>query len=58
MVNNILDNKKYITGGFEQTRNINYVDYAKDMANSTPSFAPKYFYNQGRSYFINLQFRF
>lgn len=48
----------YATGGFEQTRNVNYVDYANDMANDNPSFAPKYFYNLGSSYFLNLQVRF
>lgn len=55
-VNNILDNKKYITGGFEQTRNVKIgsADFASDMA----LFTPKYWYTQGRSYFVNLQFRF
>lgn len=57
-VNNILDNKKYITGGFEQTRNINYDDYVADYDSGHMVFAPKYWYTQGRSYFINLQFRF
>lgn len=57
-VNNILDNKKYITGGFEQTRETKAVDFATDYLSPTPSFGPKYWYNQGRSYFVNLQFRF
>ncbi len=57
-VNNILDNKKYITGGFEQTRNITYLDYKQDVDSGHPSFAPKYWYTQGRSYFINAQIRF
>lgn len=57
-VNNVFNNQKYITGGFEQVRNGNFVDYSADMANATPSFAPKYFYNQGRSYFVNFQLRF
>jgi len=56
-VNNILDNHKYISGGFEQTRYINYRDYVKDFDRETPNFAPKYFYSQGRSYFINAQLR-
>lgn len=57
-VNNVLDNKKYITGGFEQTRNVNYLDYVADKDSGNMVFAPKYWYNQGRSYFINLQVRF
>ncbi|MHC6197909.1 carboxypeptidase regulatory-like domain-containing protein [Elizabethkingia miricola] len=57
-VNNILNNKKYITGGFEQTRYINYKDYVADFDRNTSNFAPKYFYSQGRSYFFNVQFRF
>lgn len=57
-VNNIFNNKRYITGGFEQTRNAEFLDYSLDAANTHPSFAPKYWYTQGRSYFVNLQFRF
>lgn len=57
-VNNILGNKNYITGGFEQTRNVNYPDFAKDYDSGSTVFAPKYFYSQGRSYFVNVQFRF
>ena len=57
-VNNILNNRNFITGGFEQTRNVNYTDYANDYDSGNMVFAPKYWYNQGRSYFVNLQFRF
>ncbi|MBW8521880.1 carboxypeptidase regulatory-like domain-containing protein [Chryseobacterium chendengshani] len=57
-VNNILDNKRYITGGFEQTRETKAADFAADFYSPTPSFGPKYWYTQGRSYFVNLQFRF
>jgi len=58
-VNNILDNTKYITGGFEQIRNTNgNVDFENDFNSKTPNFAPKYWYTQGRSYFVNLQVRF
>jgi hypothetical protein len=57
-VNNILNNKKYITGGFEQTRETKAMDFAMDYYSPTPSFGPKYWYTQGRSYFVNLQFRF
>lgn len=57
-VNNILDNKRYITGGFEQTRETKAAEFASDYYSSAPSFGPKYWYTQGRSYFVNLQFRF
>ncbi|KPH11528.1 carboxypeptidase-like regulatory domain-containing protein [Chryseobacterium sp. ERMR1:04] len=57
-INNILNNKNYITGGFEQTRNVNYNDYTSDYDSGNMVFAPKYWYSQGRSYFVNLQFRF
>ena len=57
-VNNIFDNTKYITGGFEQTRNIKYDTFSVDYDRATSLFGPKYWYTQGRSYFVNLQFRF
>lgn len=57
-VNNILNNRRYITGGFEQTRETKAIDFATDYYSPTPSFGPKYWYTQGRSYFVNMQFRF
>ncbi|QCX53090.1 carboxypeptidase regulatory-like domain-containing protein [Elizabethkingia sp. JS20170427COW] len=57
-VNNVFDNKRYITGGFEQTRYLTYDNYVNDFDKASPNFAPKYWYSQGRSYFVNLQFRF
>lgn len=57
-VNNILDNTNYITGGFEQTRDSKAVDFALDFVSPKRSFGPRLWYNQGRSYFVNLQVRF
>lgn len=57
-VNNILDNTKYITGGFEQTRRVTFPSFVQENDREFPLFGPKYWYNQGRSYFINLQVRF
>lgn len=57
-VNNILDNTKYITGGFEQTRRVTYPGYVEENSREFSLFGPKYWYTQGRSYFVNLQFRF
>lgn len=57
-VNNILDNTKYITGGFEQTRRVTYPGFVQENDREFPLFGPKYWFTQGRSYFVNLQFRF
>lgn len=57
-VNNILNTKKYITGGFEQTRLVSYPEFAKDRTREFPLFAPKLYYAQGRSFFLNLQLKF
>lgn len=57
-VNNILDNTKYITGGFEQTRRVSFPGFVQENDREFPLFGPKYWYTQGRSYFVNLQVRF
>ena len=49
-INNVLDNKNFITGGFEQLR--------FDFETRDPDLFPnRYFYNFGRNFFINLSFR-
>lgn len=49
-VNNILNNRNFITGGFEQTR--------LDVEDRDPSaFPPRYFYSYGTNFFINVAFR-
>jgi hypothetical protein len=57
-VNNVLNNKRYRTGGFEQTRNAKFPNFTQDNDREFSLFGPKYWYTQGRSYFANLQFRF
>lgn len=47
-INNVLDNKEFSIGGFEQLR------YDSQDMDKFPS---KYFYSYGRTYFINLAFR-
>lgn len=47
LVNNILDTKDYISGGFEQLR----FDTSTRDPNTFPS---KYYYNYGRSFFVSL----
>jgi hypothetical protein len=51
-------NLKYKTGGFEQARNANFSQLNQDVSSGTPAFAPKYFYGNGRTYFVNLYINF
>ena len=55
-VNNLLDNKKYKTGGFEQGRLANYD--ALNNPKRRETFGNKYWYDQGTSYYLNVYFRF
>ncbi len=50
-VSNILDNKNIQTGGFEQSR-FDFIDRRYDK------FDPKYYYGLGRTWFLNIGFRF
>ena len=52
-INNVFD-ISYKTGGFEQARNANFREVNQDVSSGTPSFAPRYFYGYGRTYFLNL----
>jgi hypothetical protein len=60
-VSNLLDNQKLISGGYEQAR----VDLIPSNLNpiytrmgSVEKFPPKYYYAYGRTYFLNVGFRF
>jgi len=50
-VNNVLDKKDLITGGYEQMRYDN-------QTHNLNKFPPKYFYGYGRTYFLMVTFRF
>lgn len=50
---NNLFNSSYRSGGYEQSRNGNYGQLKKDNLSGSPSFAPKYWYGYGRTYFLN-----
>lgn len=50
-INNVLNNKDFITGGYEQLR-YDYVNRNVDK------FPPKYFYSYGTNYFVMLGLRF
>ena len=56
-VNNVFDTV-FRTGGYEQSRNGNYGQLANDNASGNPSFAPKYWYGYGRTFFLNLAISF
>lgn len=55
-VNNVFNNRQYVTGGFEQIRLGNLPEALN--TNNQAMFGSKYWYDRGRSYFINVFFRF
>jgi hypothetical protein len=57
-VNNILNERGYVTGSFEQGRYSSYSQLAEDQARNNPLFGNKLFYDRGRSYFLNVYLRF
>lgn len=57
-VNNILNNRNYVTGGFEQGRNVNFTEAFQDSQRQNPYFAPKLWYDRGRTFFANVYLRF
>ncbi len=56
-VNNVF-NQTFRSGGYEQSRNGNFGQLREDSLSGTPSFAPKYWYGYGRTYFLNLAYSF
>ena len=56
-ISNVLD-KEYKTGGFEQGRNANFRELRDDSALETRVFGNRYWQGRGRTYFVNLYFRF
>jgi hypothetical protein len=57
-VNNILNNRNYVTGGFEQGRAANFTDALAESQRATPYFGPKLWYDRGRTFFTNVYLRF
>ena len=57
MVNNVL-NTSYKNGGFEQPRNATYSQLTQDLTGPNRAFGPKYSYNNGRTFFLNLYINF
>ena len=56
-VNNVFDTV-FRTGGFEQSRNGNFGQLQQDNLRNDPSFAPKYWYGFGRTFFLNMAVSF
>jgi hypothetical protein len=56
-INNVFDTV-FRTGGYEQSRNGNFGQLKQDNQSGSPSFAPKYWYSYGRTYFLNLAISF
>ncbi|MGB5980933.1 MAG: TonB-dependent receptor [Nonlabens sp.] len=56
-INNVFD-IKYKSGGFEQSRNSNFRSVRDDQNNPTEVFAPRYFFGNGTTYYLNVYLRF
>ena len=56
-INNAFDNV-FRTGGYEQSRNGNFGQLQQDNLSGKPSFAPKYWYGYGRTFFLNFAYSF
>lgn len=57
-VNNILNNRDYVTGGFEQGRAVNFPEAFAESQRATPYFGPKLWYDRGTTFFGNVYLRF
>jgi hypothetical protein len=55
---NSLLNQSYKTGGFEQSRNANYIELLQEIQADKRRFGPKYWYGRGTTYFLNMYLRF
>lgn len=56
-INNVFD-ETFRSGGFEQSRNGNFGQLQQDNLRNDPSFAPRYWYGFGRTFFLNLAVSF
>ncbi|ARN72420.1 TonB-dependent receptor [Nonlabens tegetincola] len=56
-INNVFD-REYKTGGFEQARNSNFRSVRDDQNNPQEVFAPRYFFGNGTTYYLNVYLRF
>ncbi|KQC32468.1 TonB-dependent receptor [Nonlabens sp. YIK11] len=56
-INNVF-NIEYKTGGFEQSRTATFQSLNDDVNNPTQVFAPRYFFGNGATYYLNVYLRF
>ena len=56
-INNVFE-ATFRTGGYEQSRNGNFGQLQQDNLRNNPTFAPKYWYGYGRTYFLNVAVSF
>lgn len=56
-INNVFGSE-FKTGGFEQARNSNFRSIRDDKNNPTEVFAPRYFFGNGTTYYVNIYLRF
>ncbi|WP_373057370.1 carboxypeptidase-like regulatory domain-containing protein [Zunongwangia sp. H14] len=56
-LNNIFD-VLYKTGGFEQSRNANFLSLKEDYERDQPLFGSRYWYGNGSTYYVNFYVRF
>lgn len=57
-VNNVMDNQEYVTAGYQQARYSGLADYVADSTSEKPLFSSKKWYDSGRTYYLNLFFKF
>ena len=57
-VTNILNNRDYVTGGFEQGRVVNFPEALQELGRTTPHFGPKLWNDRGTQFFANVYLRF
>jgi len=57
-INNVF-NQEYRSGGFEQSRRVDYRSQIEEQTNSAgPQFGNRFFYGNGTTYFLNVNVRF
>ncbi len=58
MINNLLNNRDWKTGGFEDSRISNYKELLEETQLTYPVFGNKYFIDRGRTFFLNISYIF
>ena len=56
-INNVLD-QQYVTGGFEQSRRVNFRTRLEEAQRDNPLFGNRFFFGNGTTYYVNAYVRF